>query len=57
MFVNLNISSLGEQLQKSIFSFRTTIINSDTLLVHVIVNSASPLFSKTWAFWSDILNT
>ena len=46
MFVNLNILTFGEQLQKSVFSFRTRIINSDNSLVHGIVNSASPLFSK-----------
>ena len=57
MFVNLNILSFGEQLQKSGFSFRKRIINSDNSLVHGIVNAASPLYSKIWALWSDILNT
>ena len=57
MFVNLNILSFGEQLQKSVFSFRKRIINSDNSLVHGIVNSAAPLFSKIWAWWSDVLNT
>ena len=36
-------------------SFRKRIIKSDNSLVHGIVNSASPLFSKIWAWWSDIL--
>ena len=57
MFVNLNILSLDEQLQKSVFSFRKRIINSDNSIVHGIVNSALPLFSKIWAWWSDLLNT
>ena len=57
MFVNLNILSFCEQFRKSIFSFKTRIINSDNSLVHGIVNSALPMFSKTWAWWSDILNT
>ena len=57
IFVNLNILSFGEQLRKSVFSFRKRIINSDNSLVHGIVNSASLLFSKIWAWWSDILNT
>ena len=57
MVVNLNILSFGEQLLKSVFSFRKIIMNSDNSLVHGIVNSASPLFSKIWAWWSDILNT
>ena len=57
MFVHLNILSFGEQWRKSVFSFRKRIINSDNSLVHGIVNSAPPLFSKIWAWWSDILNT
>ena len=57
MFVDFNILSFGEQLRKSVFSFRKRIINSDNSLVHGIVNFASPLFSKIWAWWSDILNT
>ena len=57
MFVNLNILSFGEQFRKSGFSFRKIIINSDNSLVHGIFNSASQLFSKVWAWWSDILNT
>ena len=57
MFVNLNILSFGEQLRKSVFSFRKRIMNSENSLVHGIVNSASPLFSKIMAWWSDILNT
>ena len=38
--------SFGEQLQKSVFSFRNRIFNSDNSLVHSIVNSVAPLFSK-----------
>ena len=57
MFVNLNILYFGEQLRKSVFSFRKRIINSDASLVHGFVNSTTPLFSKIWAWWSDILNT
>ena len=57
IFVNLNILSFGEQLRKSVFSFRKIIINSDISLVHGIVKSFSPLFSKIWTWWSDILNT
>ena len=65
MFVNLNILFFCEQFRKSVFSFSvnstphhlTRIINSDNSLVHGIVNSASPMFSKTWTWWSDILNT
>ena len=34
MFVNLNSLSFGEQLRKSVFSFRTRIINLDNSLVH-----------------------
>ena len=57
MLVNLNILSFGEQLRKSVFSFRTRIINSDNSLVHGIVTSASPLYSKIWAWWKqDIPN-
>ena len=41
MFVNF--LSFGEHLQKPVFSFRNRIINS---LVHSIVNSVAPLFSK-----------
>ena len=57
MFVNLSILSFGEQLRKSVFSFRTRIINSDNSLVHGVVNSASPLFSQIWSWCSDVLNT
>ena len=57
MFVNLNILSFGEQLRKSVFSFRKRIIYSDNSLVHSIVNSVAPLYSKIWAWWSDIFNT
>ena len=31
-------------------------MNSDNLLVNGIVRSATQLFSKIWAWWSDILN-
>ena len=57
MFVNLNILSFGEQLCKSVFSFKKIIINSDNSLVHGIVNSAALSFSKILTWWSDILNT
>ena len=56
MFVNLNNLSFDEQLRKSVFSFRK-IISSDNSLVHGFANTASPLFSKICARWSDILNT
>ena len=56
MFVNLNIPSFGELLRKFEFSFKSRIMNSDNLLVNGIVRSATPLFSKIWAWWSDILN-
>ena len=57
MFVNLNILFLGKQLQKSVFSFRKIIIDSNNPLVHGIVTSAATLLIKTWAWWSDIVNT
>ena len=57
MFVILNILCFGEQLRKSVFNFRKRIINWDNSLVHGIVTSASPLFSKISARWSDIRNT
>ena len=56
MFVNLNIPSFGELLPKFVFSFKSRIKNSDKILVNGIVKSATPLFSKIWAWWSDILN-
>ena len=56
MFVNLNTPSLGELLRKFVFSFKSRIMNSDNLLLNGIVRSARPLFSKKWAWWSDILN-
>ena len=31
-------------------------MNSDKLLVNGIVRSATPLFSKIWAWWSDNLD-
>ena len=57
MFVNLNIPSLSELLQKCLFSFKTRIIEFDNLLVNGIVTSTIPLFSSIWAWWSDILHT
>ena len=57
MFVILNVLCFGEQLRKSVFNFRKRIINWDNSLVHGIVTSASPLFSKISARWSDIRNT
>ena len=56
MFVNLNIPSFGELLRKFVFNFKSRIMNSDKLLVNGIERSATPLFSKIWAWWSDILN-
>ena len=55
MFVNLNTLSFSEQLRKFVFGFRKRIINSDKSLIHSIVNSVASLFSKIWAWWSDIL--
>ena len=57
MFVNLNILFFCEHLRKSVFIFRKKNINSDNSLVYGIVNSAAQLFSRIWAWWSDILNT
>ena len=57
MFVNLNIPSFNELLCKFVFSSKNQIMNSDNLLVYGIVRSATPLFSKIWALWSDIHNT
>ena len=57
VFVNLNILSFGQQLRKSVFSFRKRIINLEYSLVHGIVNSAAPSVSKIWVLWSDILKT
>ena len=56
MFVNLNIPSFGELLRKFVFSFKSRIMNSDNQLVNGIVRSATPLFSKIWAWWGDILS-
>ena len=56
MFVYLNIPSFGELLRKFAFSVKSRIMNSDNLLINGIVRSATPLFSKIWAWWSDILN-
>ena len=57
MFVNLNILSFYELLQKFIFSFKTIIIEYDNSLVNGIVTSTIPLFSSICAWWSDILDT
>ena len=57
MFVNLNISSFNELLQKFVLSFKTRIIESDNSLVNGIVTSTISLFSSIWAWWSDILDT
>ena len=56
MFANLNIPSFSELLRRFEFSFRSRIMNSNNLLVNGIVMSATPLFSKMWARWGDILN-
>ena len=56
MFVILNIPFFGELLRKFVFSFKSRIMNSDNILVNGIVMSATPLFSKIWAWWSHILN-
>ena len=50
MFVNLNISDFG----KFVLIFKTRIMDSDNLLVNSIVRSVVLLFSKIWAWWSDI---
>ena len=54
MFVNLNILSFAELLRKFVLNLR--IMNSNNPLMNGIVRSATPLFSKIWAWWSDILN-
>ena len=56
MFVNLNIPYFGEVLRKFVFSFKSRIMTSNNLLVNGIARSATPLFSKIWTWWSDILN-
>ena len=56
MFVNLNIPSFSELLQKFVFSFKTRIIKSDNSLVNGIVTSTILLFSSIWACWRDILD-
>ena len=48
MFVNLNIPSFGEFLRKSVFSFKSRIMNLDNLLVNGIVRSATQLFGKIY---------
>ena len=57
MFINLNIPSLNELLQKFVFSFKTRIIESDNSLVNGIVTSTISLLSSIWVWWSDILDT
>ena len=57
MFVNLNIPSFDELLQKFVYSFKSRIQDSCNSLVNGIVKSSVPLFSKIWVWWSDILNT
>ena len=49
MFVNLNILSFSELLQKLVFSVKTQIIESDNPLVNGIVTSTISLFSAIWA--------
>ena len=56
MFADLNIPSFCELLRKFVFSFKSRIMNSDNLLMNVIVRSATPSFSKILAWWSDIVN-
>ena len=57
MLVNLKIPHFNELLRKFGFSFKTRIIESNSLLVNGIVTSTIPLFSSIWAWWSDILDT
>ena len=57
MFVNLNIPSFSELLQKFVSSFKTRIIESDNSLVNLFATSTIPLFSSIWAWWSAILDT
>ena len=57
MFVNLNIPSFDELLRKIVFSFRSRIQDSSNSIVNGIVKSSLLLFSKVWAWWSDIFNT
>ena len=57
MFVNLNIPSFDELLQKFVYSFKSRIQDSCNSLVNGIVKSSVPLFSKIWVWWSDILYT
>ena len=57
MFVNLNIPSFDELLRKFVYSFMSRIQDSCNSLVKSIVKSSVSLFSKIWAWWSDILNT
>ena len=56
MFANLNIPSFDELLRKFVYSFMSRIQDSGNLLVNGNVKSSVPLFSKIWAWWSDILN-
>ena len=57
IFVNLHILSFDELLRKFVYSFKSKIQDSYNSLVNGIVKSSVPLFSKMWAWWSDILNT
>ena len=58
MFMNLNIPSFDELLRKYfVYSFKSRIQDSCNSLVNGVVKSSVPLFSKIWAWWSDILNT
>ena len=50
MFVNLNNPYFGELLRKFVVSFINRIMKSDNLLVCGITKSATPLFSKIWAW-------
>ena len=56
MFVNLNIPSFDELLRKFVYSFKSRIQDSCNSFVNGIVKPSVPLFSKIWAWWSDILN-
>ena len=51
MFVNLNVPSCDELLQKFVYSFKSRIQDSCNSLVNGIVKSSVPLlFSKIWAW-------
>ena len=57
MYVNLNLPSFDELLQRFVYSFKSRIQDSCNSLVNAIVKSSVLLFSKIWVWWSDILNT